>query len=212
MIISPSIASSDILNIEKEVKFGVEHFNQIHLDVEDGVAVNGISFGMKMCKRIKNISKEAYISLHLEVYKPLDYIDELEEIKPDILFIQTDHLNNKAEILQKFKKRGLRCGVSLSDRDLNTDNEEILKMSDEIMVLCAYLSDPEQIFRQDMADYAQSIARKFNKKVWIDGGISYDRYKELCKTHPDIYATVMGRGVFGNKEIYEKGYKQCMTK
>lgn len=207
MIVSPSIASSDILNVAEEVRFAADVCGQVHLDVEDGVAVSGISFGMKMCRKIKAISKDAYISLHLEVYRPLDYLDELLQIKPDIIFIQTDHLEDRVGTLKAFKEKGLSCGVSLSDRDLNSDNEEIIRMSDQIMILTAYLSDPEQMFRIEMADFAQKIAEKYRKRVWIDGGINYELYEKLKQRCPDIYATVMGRGVYGNKEAFKERYR-----
>ena len=74
------------------------------------------------------------------------------------------------------------------------------------MVLCAYLADPEQKFQMKMADMAENIAVKYNKNVWIDGGISYDLYEQLKKDCPDIYAVVMGRGVYGDKELFRKRY------
>ena len=156
----------------------------------------------KMCRKIKAISKDAYISLHLEVYRPLDYLDELQQIRPDIIFVQTDHLEDRVGTLKAFKEKSLSCGVSLSDRDLNSDNEEIIRMSDQIMVLTAYLSDPEQMFRMEMADFAQKIAEEYQKRVWIDGGINYELYEKLKQRCPNIYATVMGRGVYGDKEAF----------
>ena len=206
MIISPSIASSDVLHVADEVNFAVDTCGQVHLDVEDGVVVGGISFGMKMCKKIRSIAKDAYISLHLEVYRPQDYLDDLLKIRPDIIFVQTDHLKNRVETIRLFKEKGLSCGVSLSDRDLKLDNEGVIIESDQVMVLCAYLADPEQKFQMKMADMAENIAVKYNKNVWIDGGISYDLYEQLKKDCPDIYAVVMGRGVYGDKELFRKRY------
>lgn len=206
MIISPSIASSNILNVSEEVKFAVETCGQVHLDVEDGVVVSDISFGMKMCKKIKSISDGAYISVHLEVYRPESYIEDLKEIKPDIVFVQTNHLKDRVGILELFKDNDIKCGVSLSDKDLLLNNEEIIKMSDQVMVLTAYLSDPEQKFQMKMADLAQEIAEKYHKKVWIDGGISFELYEELKRRCPDIYAAVMGRGVYADKTAFKEKY------
>ena len=36
MLISPSIASSDLLHLEEETVFAAHHFGQIHIDIEDG--------------------------------------------------------------------------------------------------------------------------------------------------------------------------------
>ena len=56
MKVSPSIASADVLNVASEVAFIDKYFDNIHIDIEDGVAVGGISFGMKMSKGICSIS------------------------------------------------------------------------------------------------------------------------------------------------------------
>ena len=65
MKISPSIASSDLLNISEEISFIDEYFDAIHLDIEDGVAVNNISFGFKLAKSICDISKSKEKTMHL---------------------------------------------------------------------------------------------------------------------------------------------------
>ena len=65
MKISPSIASADILRIADEVQFTNQYFDDIHLDVADGIAVGEISFGIQMCRRICEIATLP-ISLHLE--------------------------------------------------------------------------------------------------------------------------------------------------
>lgn len=120
--------------------------------------------------------------------------------------MQTNHLKDRAGIVKLFKENNINCGVSLSDKDLLLDNDEIIKMSDQIMVLTAYLSDPEQNFQMKMADLAQEIAEKYHKKVWIDGGISFELYEELKQRCPDIYATVMGRGVYADKTAFKEKY------
>ena len=98
MKISPSIASSlDLLNLEKEIEFIDKYFDSIHLDIEDGVAVNSISFGFKFAKAIceKSVSKEK--TIHLEVMNPSRYIETIKNIKADIIFIQVDAQENPIE-------------------------------------------------------------------------------------------------------------------
>ena len=94
----------------------------------------------------------------------------------------------------------------MSDEDLLLDNDELIIMSDQIMVLTAYLSDSEQKFQMRMADFAQEIAEKYHKKVWIDGGVSFELYEELKQRCPNIYATVMGRGVYADKTAFKEKY------
>ena len=75
MLISPSIASSDLLHLEEETVFAARHFGQIHIDIEDGTIVPNITMGMKVCQEVCEKWKDAYRSLHLSVLEPLKYLD-----------------------------------------------------------------------------------------------------------------------------------------
>ena len=93
MIISPSIASSDVLYVADEVDFADKYFDDIHIDIEDGVAVSGISFGSQMAKKIcERASKPK--SIHLEVINPMNYIDDVKQCNADICFIQVGRNND----------------------------------------------------------------------------------------------------------------------
>lgn len=51
MLISPSIASSDLLHLEEETVFAAHHFGQIHIDIEDGTIVPNITMGMRYARK-----------------------------------------------------------------------------------------------------------------------------------------------------------------
>ena len=204
MIISPSIASSDVLHVADEVFFADQYCRQVHLDVEDGVAVMGITFGMKMCKKIKKIiSRNTYLSLHLEVYRPLDYLEEIQEIEPDIVFIQTNHLEDPISVLKQFREAKIHTGISISDMDIADGHiEPLIAMAEQALVLTAGLSDPEQRFQMDLFQYASELAQKKDMPVWIDGGVTLELYKKMEQLKTSIYAAVMGRGVFRDKKLF----------
>lgn len=196
MLISPSIASSDVLHVADEVDFCDKYFGHVHLDVEDGVVVNNLSFGMKMCKLIC-MRSTSYKSLHLEVLHPLNYLEDVAACGADIVFIQTDHLENPAEVLNVFKLRGVCTGLSLSNRDLKKDIGTLIELTNSVLVLSAKVEDPLQKYDLGLETFALELAKN-EKSVWIDGGVNNEIYKRL-KNSP-LYAAVMGRGVFADKE------------
>ncbi|MDO4378874.1 MAG: hypothetical protein Q4C64_07100 [Erysipelotrichia bacterium] len=208
MIISPSIASSDVLHVADEVDFAGKYFDDIHIDIEDGIAVSGITFGMKMASAIcKRAAKTT--SLHLEVLRPLDYLDELAKIRPDIIFIQVDHLDNPEEVIDKFRKASLNVSVALTDRDINKNYDRMLSSFDQILMLTAEHDDPKQEYQEYLKNYGMYLAEKFNLKLWLDGGINHHIYHNLKDTN--VYAAVMGRAIFSDKaeaiKLYSKQVK-----
>lgn len=197
MKISPSIASADILRIADEVQFTNQYFDDIHLDVADGIAVGEISFGIQMCRRICEIATLP-ISLHLEVSNPLQYVEQVKQGNFDMVFIQVDCLTNAKEVVGIYRANAIPVGINLSNLDLEREDlRELLEMTGHVLINTTYHNDIRQSLRREMLDYAIRLANETEHKVWIDGAINWDIIKEIQNSN--IYAAVMGRAVFSDK-------------
>ena len=189
MLISPSIASADVLHIADEVKFIDTYFDNIHIDIEDGVAVGGISFGMKMAKGICRISSSREKTMHLEVLNPLDYLDEVLACNCDVTF----------------RKAGVRTGVNLCDEDLlRPELDELISVCDSILVNTTAHWDAEQNYMPEMEEFALKLAENEKKRIWIDGCVTYETYQRIKDSK--LYCAVVGRGVFADKQLAVERY------
>lgn len=198
MRISPSIASADIMRVEEEVQFVNRYFDDIHLDVADGVAVNEITFGLKMCSRIRKIAK-CPISLHLEVSNPLKYLKQIKECSYDMVFIQIDCLEEPQKVIRIFEENQIPTGINISNLDLQREGlEEILGLAEHVLVNTTYHNDPGQLLQIEMLNYAIDLAENTAHKVWIDGAINWDIVNRIRNTSIDTI--VMGRAIFSDKE------------
>lgn len=205
MLVSPSIASADVLNVASEVAFIDRYFNNIHIDIEDGVAVGGISFGMKMAKGICSISTSREKTMHLEVLNPLDYLEDVLACDCDVTFIQVSHLPKPMVVIEKFAKAGVRVGVNLCDEDLDrSDLKDLIDASDFILVNTTAHWDPEQNYLSGMEEFALKLAQEKKKKIWIDGCVTYETYERLKNS--GVYCAVIGRGIFKDKELAVKQF------
>lgn len=207
MIISPSIASSDVLHVADEVDFADKYFDDIHIDIEDGNAVEGISFGMKMAKGIcKRATKPK--SIHLEVMHPLKYLSDIKECNPEIVFIQTDVLDDPKSVVIDFIDAGINTGIAVGDCDYknNTDYKDIYIMIKNVLVSTAEHDDPKQIYQKYLEQYGVNIHKQYGVNVWLDGGINYDIYQNIDKNN--IYAVVMGRAIYQNKKLALEQYNK----
>ena len=117
MLISPSVASSDLLRLGEEAAFADRHFRQLHIDIEDGVAVPNITLGMGVCKRICDLWSHSYRSLHLSVLRPMDYLERVKGCHADIVFLQVSHLSHPLEVLTAYRAAGIPLGLAISNRD-----------------------------------------------------------------------------------------------
>jgi len=200
MYVSPSVASGDVLNIAKEVTFIDRFFDNIHLDIEDGVALLGITFGMKMAKQVclYSVSKEK--TIHLEVLNPLAYLEDLKTIKCDCVFVQVSHLKNAVEVLNTFKASGIKTGINLNNADVGRkDLKEIISLSNEFLISTTDPFDPDQKYLPEMEEFALKISERENARVWIDGCITYETYERLKSSR--LYCAVIGRAIFSDKQL-----------
>lgn len=198
MKISPSIASSNLLHVAKEIDFVDQHFNNLHLDIEDGNAVHSISIGFKLGKMICLYSKSEEISMHLEVLHPLDFLEEVKACQVDVVFIQVDCQRQPLDIIEEFKRQAIPTGINLSNLDLERPElPALLDSTDMFLINTTHHDDPKQICDLMMIDFALNLANQ-GKKVWIDGGITFEIYQQIKDS--TIYAVVMGRAIFENKE------------
>lgn len=204
MIVSPSIASANLLRIGEEVNYVNKYYKEIHIDIEDGVVVSGISFGMKMAKAIKERAK-VEISLHLEVLHPLAYLDQIAELSPDYVFVQTDHIPDALEVIHAFKGKGLNVGLAVGNRDIQRNYSDVFEATDIALVSTAMHEDMQQRYRSELGNYALKLSES-GKKVWIDGGVTKDVYISLSQS--SIYASVMGRGVFNDEKLAAELYRK----
>ena len=145
-------------------------------------------------------------SIHLEVWRPLDYLEEVRKCNANHVFIQTAHLSEAQQVIQIYQQAGIPTGISINVLDQSRpDFYALLTLADEILVATAYPDDPEQCYQNEMEKLALKLAAE-GKKVWIDGGVTAEIYSKLADS--SLTAAVMGRAVFKNKEQAVKQFCQ----
>lgn len=199
MIVSPSIASGDPLRLADEIALCDECFDAMHLDVADGVAVRGISFGLRACVAACELSRSSSRSIHLEVNNPLAYVDDLRRCDATELFVQTDNLADPVGTLRELRAAGLGMAVGANVSNLDVGRayfDVLLAEGGPVLVGTTAHDDPAQVCRRDMLELAARLAED-GREVWVDGGITPGLLAPLAEQ--GIHAAVLGRAVFGDR-------------
>ena len=205
MIISPSIASGDILNLQSETQFVDKHFSNIHMDIQDGVYAK-ITFGMKTLEQVCSITTSK-VSVHLQVMDPLKYLKPILKMgNIDIVHIHINHLKDPKGVISAYKEAGIKTGIGLSNYDLDLDTEKYFDLVDSVLVLTACYGDSNQKYSMKMENYAKNIIDTTSLEMWVDGGIDLNKLPHLKEI--GVGAVVLGRSVFQDKDaakvIFEK--------
>lgn len=190
-IISVSILSMDLFNIERELKrFEDSPIDFLHFDVMDGHFVNNLSFGAPLLKSISN--KTGLVKdVHLMISNPKKYYMDFIKAGADIITFHYEALKNDDEVFELIdliKKENVRVGISIKPK---TKVEKILKFLDKIDLVLVMSVEPGfggQEFMNSALNKIKEIKNAAKPKLLIsvDGGINEVTGKKCIEAGTNI--------------------------
>lgn len=190
-IISVSILSMDLFNIERELKrFEDSPIDFLHFDVMDGHFVNNLSFGAPLLKSISN--KTGLVKdVHLMISNPKKYYMDFIKAGADIITFHYEALKNDDEVFELIdliKKENVRVGISIKPK---TKVEKILKFLDKIDLVLVMSVEPGfggQEFMNSALIKIKEIKNAAKPKLLIsvDGGINEVTGKKCIEAGTNI--------------------------
>ena len=110
--VSPSIYSADMLDL-KTVLDRARNFEHIHLDIDDGNFVRGISFGTDLAAQIASYT-DVPLDAHLEVLNPLDYVEALAKADIGLITAHIEALDYPSMFISTVHSFGKKAGLALT--------------------------------------------------------------------------------------------------
>lgn len=208
MKICPSIASADVLNIQKECDYISRYFGHIHIDVEDGNYIDNITFGLKTLGGICKVTS-CEKSVHLMVTNPADYAEALSHYPIDIVFMHLDNCRYPLEVLGEFEKYNLKIGIALNPADALERYEYLSSKIDDVLIM---MCEPDGHHQQYQPALENKVKKILNKgyRVWLDGSLNIDLVNKWnCF---GVYSTVIGRDIFCDKQKALIKYDEYLIK
>lgn len=199
--ISPSIYSADLLNL-RQVLHSLEGFEHLHLDIDDGNFVRGISFGMDL---VEPLARETDIPLdaHLEVLNPMDYVVPLCEAGIQQIVAHVEALPFPSLFLSSVHKYGKKAGLALNIKTPAEFLEPYIDQLDCVIVVSVEADVEGLPFRPGVLNKIRKLRQMLPKEttIWVDGGVNESNLKAVIDAGAD--AIVQGRAVFKAKDPNE---------
>ena len=204
--ISPSIYSADLLNL-KDVLDSISNFEHLHLDIDDGNFVKGISFGIDLITQIKQ-NTNVPLDAHLEVLNPMDYVEDLCKLKIHQISAHIETLNNPKEFIDKVHSYNIKASFAIN---VGTSLDKIIPYINDIdnIIFVSVVSGEKGLpFRREVLENVKEI-RKIRKdiSIWVDGGVNESNLKDVVNAGAD--GVVIGRAVF-KADDYRYAYDRLL--
>lgn len=206
--ISPSIYSADLLNL-RQVLHSLDGFEHLHLDIDDGNFVRGISFGMDL---VEPLARETDIPLdaHLEVLNPMDYVAPLCEAGIEQIVAHVEALPFPSLFLSSVHKYGKKAGLALNIKTPAEFLEPYIDQLDCVIVVSVEADVEGLPFRPGVLNKIRKLRQMLPKEttIWVDGGVNETNLKAVIDAGAD--AIVQGRAVFKAKDPNE-AYRRLLA-
>lgn len=194
--ISPSIYSADLLDLRNVLK-RLSGFEHLHLDIDDGNFVRGISFGMDVVDGIADAT-DIPLDAHLEVLNPMDYVEPLASKKEiGMICAHIETLEFPSLFLSSVHKYGKKAGLAVNIKTPVSFLEPYEDQLDQILFVSVEADVEGLPFRRGVLKKVRDARAFFGEKVsiWVDGGVNETNLKAVVDAGAD--GVVIGRGVFG---------------
>lgn len=201
MILRPSIASANVLEIGKEI-MRLKDWNYLHLDIEDGNFTPNITFGLKMVGEIAGVSRDKELDVHLMVTNPFLYLESLAMLGIQMVAAHIEALDYPLQFIHQVHKLGMQAGLALNIKTPSSVLEPFAGIIDYALFMSAEADSQGEILFSPAIDKAVSARHMLptGLRIQIDGGISEHVMKKLYES--GINDVVLGRLAFGHGDPY----------
>lgn len=206
--VSPSLLSGDLLNLGSQLD-AVRGLDHLHLDLDDGNFVRGISFGMDVVRAVA-ARTQVPLDAHLEVLNPCDYVEELCACGVKRLCAHVEALNYPSLFLSMARRAGAQaCGLALN---LKTPVETLLAYADQLdyVLFVSVEADCDGLpFRPGVLAKVCAARAMLPSRVeiWVDGGVNEQNLDSVVCAGADT--VVVGRAVFGAPDPMAAWQRLC---
>lgn len=202
LIVAPSLLSCDFARLADEVaRVEDAGADWLHCDVMDAHFVPNLTFGPPVVAAIKKVARVP-LDVHLMITDPLAYAEPFAKAGADILTFHVEAVSDVGEVIEAYRKLGLKVGLSISPP---TPVEAILPYLGRIDLALVMTVNPGfggQTFIRECVEKIRVIrAQQPDLDIEVDGGINAETALEVVEAGANVL--VAGNYVFKSHNVAE---------
>jgi len=170
-VIAPSITVETDVQYKESVDRIQPFAQRVHIDISDGEFAPVFLVGPEKLWW----PREWTIDIHAMVAHPMDYVDKLISLKPNLITFHAETGVDLIPIMQNIKKFGIKAGIALLKQTVPATVAEAIKVADHVLVFSGDLGHYGGVASLMQLEKVRLIkAINPNVEIGWDGGISVD--------------------------------------
>jgi len=201
ILVAPSILSANFGNLTDEIKrcerAGAD---MLHIDVMDGHFVPNLTIGPPVVRSIRGTT-ELFFDVHLMITSPAMFVEPFHMAGADLLTFHVESEENIDAAIEKCKKLGMKCGVSINPPTSVEDVFPFLEKVDMVLVMSVNPGFSGQRFMPEALPKIVKVREKLAEigrgdvLIEVDGGIKDTNAHLVREAGADVL--VSGSYLFG---------------
>lgn len=215
--IAPSILSADFGKLADEIAMcEAAGADLIHIDVMDGRFVPNLTFGEKVIRTVRSLTKLP-LDVHLMVVNPSSYFESFADAGADGLAFHIEAEPHAQRQLARIRQLGCKAGLALNPATPVTAAAEVTSDIDLLLIMTVNPGFGGQKFIPRSIEKVRHARRLLKESssmaaLEVDGGIDRDIIASVWKAGADTF--VAGNAIFSAAEPraeIEELRKRCST-
>ena len=213
--ISPSLMTMDLDKFKEQISFLDKKVDSFHIDIMDGHFVPNLSLSPWFITEARKLTTKE-MSAHLMVTDPTFWVQQLIDVKCDVICIPAENTNGIAfRLIDQIHAAGLKAGVVLNPETPLSVIEPYMELLDKITIMTVDPGFAGQKFQIKMLDKIVELRRlreeneNYHYEIELDGSTNKAHWKAIYDARPDVY--IIGRsGLFGLTDDIEASWNQMV--
>jgi ribulose-phosphate 3-epimerase len=174
--LGPSILTADFGNIAEQIRAAeAGGADYIHLDVMDGRFVPPITFGPLLIEAVRKATKLP-LDVHLMIEDPESQFDAVADAGGDIINFHVEATVHADRLLRRIHTLGKRAGICLNPATPLSTIEEVLDVTDQVIVMMINPGWGGQKLLPPMLDKVRRLRAMLDEHgvspaIELDGGV-----------------------------------------
>ena len=197
--IAPSLLSADFADIANQIAM-VERAgaNELHLDSMDGVFVPNLTWGMKIVKDLRRLTRLPF-DCHLMIVEPEKYVEAFRDAGADVITFHYEATPHQHRLLCHLREIGAKAGIAINPGTPVSTLVDLVEELDRVLVMSVNPGFGGQSFIERALAKIGEVralldARNPACEIEVDGGIGLDNVERAVRAGANVL--VAGNSVF----------------
>ncbi len=203
-LLAPSILSSDLSNIEKQIKLVEGNgADWIHCDVMDGHFVPNLTFGPIVVKAVRKVTNLP-LDVHLMIDNPDEFLEDFVKAGADHILVHFEAVIHLNRTINRIKELGAKAGVVINPSTPVQSVRDVAEYMDQLLVMSVNPGFGGQSFIPNSLRRIKEAVELRNQMdagflIEVDGGIDSSNIKQVLNAGCDVF--VSGSSIFKSENI-----------